>query len=89
MVRLLDLQLVALGSKPSFPSRRVRNGAQAPREALPGLQSEGETGPLLGGEGDGASGDDPLPAGQLGEYGGGGAGVGLGLLHSVSARRLH
>lgn len=57
--------------KTFFSSRCIRNRAQAPSEALSKLQSEGETSPLLGGEGDGASGDDPLPARQLGKYRGG------------------
>lgn len=57
--------------KTFFSSRCIRNRAQAPSEALSKLQSEGETSPLLGGQGDGASGDDPLPARQLGKYRGG------------------
>lgn len=57
--------------KTFFSSRCIRNRAQTPSEALSKLQSEGETSPLLGGQGDGASGDDPLPARQLGKYRGG------------------
>lgn len=51
-----------------FSSRSLRNRAKAPSEALWELQHESETGALLGGEGDGSSGDDPLSACQLGKY---------------------
>lgn len=47
--------------------RGLRNGEKAPSKAISELQHESPSGSLLGGEGDGASGDDSFPACQLGK----------------------
>lgn len=48
--------------------RGLRSRAAATSEALSELQLESKTSPVLGGQGDGPSGDDPLSACQLGKF---------------------
>lgn len=50
-----------------WSSRSLRDGAKTPSEVVPGLQREGQAGAPLEGEGDGARGDDTVPAHRLGE----------------------
>lgn len=51
-----------------FISRSLRSRAEAPPKDLSQLQREGQACSLLGGEGDGPSGDDPVSTRQPGGY---------------------